>query len=277
MVDDTQQQRTILLVDDEENIVSSLARLLRRNGYKILRANSGKEGLEILKENTVGVIVSDQRMPKMTGVEFFNQVKQLYPDTIRIVLSGYTELKSITDSINEGAIYKFLTKPWDDELLQKNVAEAFERHEMKIENIRLTKELKSANASLEKSNLQLNKNIKKKIEEANLNTHVLTIAQEVLENMPAGIIGIDDTGIVAISNKLTEQWLSNGAGPIIGSMVKQSLPGNLFNIYEKILSETNEQFETITLANQTSLDVYGKKMGISSGSDGTILVLTKTI
>src|SRR6185369_3349926 len=108
-------QRTVLLVDDEENMISSLKRLLRREGYRILSAGGGSEGLEILANNRVDVIVSDQRMPQMTGVEFLRRVKTLYPDTVRIVLSGYTELQSITDAINEGAIYKFLTKPWDDE------------------------------------------------------------------------------------------------------------------------------------------------------------------
>ncbi|MFH1495300.1 MAG: response regulator, partial [Pseudomonadota bacterium] len=103
-------ERTILLVDDEANILSALTRLLRPQGYRILRAGSGREGLELLAQNEVGVIVSDQRMPEMTGVEFLHQVRELYPDTVRIVLSGYTELNSITDAINRGAIYKFLTK-----------------------------------------------------------------------------------------------------------------------------------------------------------------------
>ncbi|MES2091380.1 MAG: EAL domain-containing protein, partial [Pseudomonadota bacterium] len=108
-------KRTLLLVDDEENIVASLRRLLRRDGYHIVVAYSGAEGLQRLAEQEVDVIVSDQRMPGMTGVEFLRRAKELYPGTMRIVLSGYTELQSITDAINEGSIYKFLTKPWDDE------------------------------------------------------------------------------------------------------------------------------------------------------------------
>jgi len=274
---DNQKERTLLLVDDEVNILSSLTRLLRRDGYKILRASSGKEGLEILKENEIGVIISDQRMPEMTGVEFLSQVKMTHPDTIRIVLSGYTEFKSITDAINEGAIYKFLTKPWDDELLQKNVTEAFEHYDMKLENIRLTEELKSANASLEKANLELNKNVVIKTEEASLNLHVLNIAQEVLENMPAGIIGIDDSGVIAITNKLTEVWMNKGANPVIGSMAKDSLPGNMFSLYEGVSKDNQDRFETVTLENEMKLDVHGKTMGKSSNSGGTILVLTKTI
>jgi len=108
--------KTILLVDDEENIISALTRLLRRDGYNILRANSGQAGLELLAQHRVGVIISDQRMPGMTGTEFLTKVREIYPDTIRIVLSGYTELNSVTDAINRGAVYKFFTKPWEDEM-----------------------------------------------------------------------------------------------------------------------------------------------------------------
>lgn len=141
-------KRTILLVDDEENILRSLERLLRRDGYRILKATSGQGGLEVLKQHAVGVIISDQRMPGMTGVEFLSKVKDLYPQTVRIALSGYTELKSVTDAINKGAIYKFLTKPWDDDLLRANVQEAFEHFELAHENERLARELQKANEQI---------------------------------------------------------------------------------------------------------------------------------
>jgi PAS domain S-box-containing protein len=129
--------RHLLLVDDEEGILQSLRRMLRRDGYVIHLATSAAEGLAVLAREPVGVIISDQRMPGMTGSEFLSKVKESYPDTIRIVLSGYTELNSITDAINKGAIYKFLTKPWDDELLRAHIVEAFARYEMKRDNARL--------------------------------------------------------------------------------------------------------------------------------------------
>lgn len=129
--------RHLLLVDDEENILSSLRRLLRRDGYIIHTASSGEDGLAVLEREPVGVIISDQRMPGMSGSEFLSKVKARFPDTMRIVLSGYTELNSIAEAINRGAIYKFLTKPWDDDLLREHVAEAFTRFDMKQENQRL--------------------------------------------------------------------------------------------------------------------------------------------
>jgi diguanylate cyclase (GGDEF)-like protein/PAS domain S-box-containing protein len=121
-------ERTLLLLDDEENVLSSLKRLFRRDKYRLFTATSAQAAFEILANHKVGVIVSDQRMPGVTGVEFLRRVKELYPGSVRMVLSGYTDLDSVTEAINQGAIYKFLTKPWEDDLLRAHVAEAFRRY-----------------------------------------------------------------------------------------------------------------------------------------------------
>jgi EAL domain-containing protein (putative c-di-GMP-specific phosphodiesterase class I)/CheY-like chemotaxis protein len=123
-----QEKPTLLLLDDEENILKALTRIFRRDGYRILSTTSIKEAFSLLATNDVQVIVSDQRMPEMSGTEFFSQVKAIYPNTVRIVLSGYTDLKSVTDAINEGAIYKFLTKPWDDQQIREQIQQAFSYH-----------------------------------------------------------------------------------------------------------------------------------------------------
>ncbi len=124
--------RTLLIVDDEPNILSTLRRMLRNEGYRILTAPSAQEGLELLAQNPVQVILSDQRMPEMNGTEFLARVKRLHPNTVRIVLSGYTDLQSVTQAINEGAIYKFLLKPWEDEHLRGQIRDAFLYHEAVI-------------------------------------------------------------------------------------------------------------------------------------------------
>jgi diguanylate cyclase (GGDEF)-like protein len=123
-----QAQPTVLIVDDEASVVSALKRLLRRDGYRIITAGSAREGLELLATQSVEVILSDQRMPGMSGTEFLSRVKDLYPQTIRIILSGYTELESVIDAINRGAIYRFFTKPWDDAALRKDIHAAFHHH-----------------------------------------------------------------------------------------------------------------------------------------------------
>jgi diguanylate cyclase (GGDEF)-like protein/PAS domain S-box-containing protein len=116
---------TLLLVDDEAHILNSLKRALHQDGYRILMAQSAAEGFELLAVNQVQVILCDQRMPGMNGTEFLDRVKEMYPDTLRIVLSGYTELESIIEAINCGSIYRFYTKPWDNKTLRDNIREAF--------------------------------------------------------------------------------------------------------------------------------------------------------
>ncbi len=157
-------QRTLLLLDDEENILTSLTRLLRRDGYKILKATNAAAALGLLAQNTVGVILSDQRMPEMSGVEFLRRVKRLHPDTVRMVLSGYTDLKSVTDAINEGAVYKFLSKPWNDELLRANIQEAFQHHELARDNLRLGDAMASISEELSRAKRELEMRVEKDTE-----------------------------------------------------------------------------------------------------------------
>jgi EAL domain-containing protein (putative c-di-GMP-specific phosphodiesterase class I)/CheY-like chemotaxis protein len=126
-------RRTLLLLDDEPNVVSALKRVLRTDGYCILGATTPTEAFALLATHPVGVIVCDQRMPVMTGIEFLRNIKKLYPEAIRIILTGYTDLRSVAESVNEGAIYKFLTKPWDDRELRANIVDAFRQHEMATE------------------------------------------------------------------------------------------------------------------------------------------------
>jgi diguanylate cyclase (GGDEF)-like protein/PAS domain S-box-containing protein len=118
-------ENTLLIVDDEPNILAALSRLLRREGFHILTAETPSAAFEHLAKHPVQVVLSDQRMPEMSGSEFLSRVRQLYPDTVRIVLSGYTDLDSVTSAINQGAIYKFLTKPWDDDALREEIRDAF--------------------------------------------------------------------------------------------------------------------------------------------------------
>lgn len=119
------EQICLLFVDDEENILQSLKRLFFNADYAMFTAKSGAEGLAVLESGApVQVIVSDYRMPGMNGVEFLRQVSRKWPDTIRIVLSGYADTPSVIGAINEGGIYKFISKPWNDDELRIAVANA---------------------------------------------------------------------------------------------------------------------------------------------------------
>jgi diguanylate cyclase (GGDEF)-like protein len=122
--------QTLLIVDDDVNALASLHRLFRRDNYRVLTAVSPGEAFELLALYRVQVVLCDQRMPVMSGTEFLSKVKEMYPDTIRIILSGDTGVETVLDSINRGAIYRFYTKPWIDEELRENVRHAFRHYWM---------------------------------------------------------------------------------------------------------------------------------------------------
>ncbi len=221
------RKRTVLLVDDEPNIVAALKRLLRPDGYQILSAHGGEEGLEVLLQNEVDVIVSDQRMPGMLGADFLRAAKSRYPQTIRIMLSGYTELQSVTAAVNEGAIYKFLTKPWDDEQLRTHIADAFRLKEIADENERLNLELRTANHELAKTNRKMTELLGQKQQQITLDATCLNVSREMLQFLPLAIIGLDEDGILAFVNAAADQlFLSYGA--ILGGEAAIVLP-ELFN------------------------------------------------
>lgn len=124
------KQYTILCVDDEESILNSLKRTLRAKEYTILTALSGDEGLDVLKNNKVDLVISDQRMPKMSGFEFLRQVKEKHPDCTRIMLSGYSDFESLIKTINEGEIIHYISKPWDNEELKAIIKRTLEKNQM---------------------------------------------------------------------------------------------------------------------------------------------------
>ncbi|CAN5139374.1 hypothetical protein BH11PSE11_BH11PSE11_05490 [soil metagenome] len=128
-VRESDELRTLLVVDDQASILAAIEHTLRNQGYRILQARSARDGLNLLACNDIHVILSDQLMPEMNGTEFLGKVRMLYPDTVRIVISGYTELESVLQAVNQGSLYKFLTKPWDDNQLRENISEAFRYYE----------------------------------------------------------------------------------------------------------------------------------------------------
>ncbi|GMR19460.1 MAG: hypothetical protein BMS9Abin36_0055 [Gammaproteobacteria bacterium] len=271
-----QPQRILLLVDDEENILSALSRLLRRDGYHILTANSAQQGLELLEQHKVGVIITDQRMPKMTGSEFLFRVKERYPDTVRIVLSGYTELKSVTDAINRGAIYKFLTKPWDDQLLRDNIEEAFRQHELQSENQRLTRELQAANEELSDINQDLERRVEEKTQEIILNMHTLQISQEVLEHLPIAVLGIGDDDCVAVANRMAAKLLVGERGFLVGQTAQQALPAELYDLHQQAMQAKDDGANCCRLEIPTvgTVEVCCCWLGQTSYAQGTVVAMT---
>jgi diguanylate cyclase (GGDEF)-like protein/PAS domain S-box-containing protein len=193
-------ERTLLLLDDEDNILTALKRLFRRDGYRILTANNAAAAFELLAANRAGVIISDQRMPGMTGTEFLRRVKDLYPETVRIVLSGYTDLTSVIEAINEGSIYRFLTKPWDDDQLRGAIRDAFRQQELAQENATLTRQFREASGRLEQMNEQLQHLLKAKASRIARDEALIGVAQEAFHHVPVPLVGIDDAGMIVLAN-----------------------------------------------------------------------------
>ena len=139
--DAAQASCTVLLVDDELNFLSAMRRAFRHESWKLLTASQASDGLDLLARHGVGVVVSDQRMAGMSGTEFLNRVRKMYPDTIRILLTGYADFTTVIDAVNQGDLYKVLSKPIDDNLLREHIREALRRYEVFYENRRLTQRL----------------------------------------------------------------------------------------------------------------------------------------
>lgn len=155
-MENNKNKMKLLFVDDEENILKSLRRLFRPKGYSIFIATSGVLGLKILESEAIDLVISDMRMPEMDGATFLKQVSARWPDIIRILLTGYADLNSTVSAINEGHIYCYASKPWEDYNLSLTVEQALERRNLKKEKENLegltrqqNKELIQLNADLE--------------------------------------------------------------------------------------------------------------------------------
>ncbi|MBU0597084.1 response regulator [Patescibacteria group bacterium] len=122
------KKATILCVDDEENVLHSIKRTLAMEKYNVLTATSGAQGLEILKTEEVDLVISDQKMPNMSGHEFLKIVRENHPECIRIMLSGFSDFESLVKAVNDGEIIRFISKPWDNKELTNVIRIALERN-----------------------------------------------------------------------------------------------------------------------------------------------------
>ncbi len=120
------KQQIILIVDDDEMILKSISRILRNEDYQILTAQSGQKGLVMLENYEVNLVVSDQKMPGMDGLEFLKRAKKEYPQIVTIMLTGHAEVEIAMNAINEAGVYKFILKPWDDNDLKVTIRQALD-------------------------------------------------------------------------------------------------------------------------------------------------------
>jgi response regulator RpfG family c-di-GMP phosphodiesterase len=172
---------TILLVDDEINILKALNRLLRTDGYRLLIAESGAEALNLMAHESVDLVISDMRMPEMDGAVFLATVRQKWPDTVRILLTGHADMAQTVSAINHGEIYRFIAKPWNDQELLIIVRQALEQLHLRRENQRLLRLTAEQNEALKEANNTLEIKVAQRTAELSQLVSFLELTQDELK------------------------------------------------------------------------------------------------
>jgi response regulator RpfG family c-di-GMP phosphodiesterase len=244
---------TVLCVDDEVNILQTLKRLLRKENYTLLTASSGKEGLEILSNNDVHLVISDQRMPEMNGTEFLAEIKDKYPDVIRIILTGYTEVDAITESINRGHIYKFFLKPWNDDNLKLEIRKALDQYDLIKANEHLTRTIVRQNEILKLMNDELEDKVEKRTRELVLRNQALELSQTILENIPFPILGVSQENIIVLENKnVANMMFANGKKIVIGDSLNDYVDQAMIDgVYSVITDNKGKRLEAYPLSGRS--------------------------
>jgi two-component system NtrC family sensor kinase len=226
----------ILCVDDERNVLKALERVFLDEEYEIITAASAQEGLALLEGGEpVQVVISDYRMPVMSGVDFLREVYRRWPDTVRIVLSGYADAGAVVGAINEGNIYKFITKPWNDDELRVAIVNALERYFLKKSNRMLMEELQVKNRDLARVNRDLEGIVAERTAKIVFQDMVLGRTRNILEALPLGVIGIDADGMIVQVNELSIAMLGRQGEEFLGCGKRQALPEEVNEFLDALL------------------------------------------
>ena len=228
----------LLLVDDEPNVIKSLKRLFIDDDYKILTAESGEEALAICAENDVQLVISDYRMPSMNGVQLLAIIKEKYPKTIRIILSGYADVSAIVDAINEGQVYKFLSKPWNDQELLTTVRRAFEHFALQQQHDALVGELRLTNDELKSLTKSLEEKVAERTRDLDIKNRALEITRFILDLLPVGVVGVDTEHTVVYLNKSTSEFV-RGREFRLGETVSDALDPQVLNLLRKTVGSSD--------------------------------------
>lgn len=210
-------ERTVLCVDDEPNILQALKRLLRREPYTLLTADDPVAALKLIEAQPVHVVISDQRMPGMSGTELLRKAKEVRPHAVRVILSGYADVDAIAEAINQGQISRFLAKPWHDEDLKLTVRQCIEQYDLAEYNRRLSEQIKTRNEELNGVNERLEETVAER-------TRVLDLTQEIIDKLPMPIVGIGAEGLIVFANKAVWHIASSLGEIAVGDDMREVLP-----------------------------------------------------
>jgi signal transduction histidine kinase len=178
------RRHTLLVVDDEPDVVRSVQDLLRLD-YRVLTATRGEDGMRLMQNEEVHIVMTDQRMPGMTGVEFLSNIRGDHPEAIRLLFTGYADIKAVIEAINAGNVYRYITKPWDPDELQTVIREACDRFDLITERNRLLDDLKLSNEQLTKLNQELR-------EASELKSAFIQVASHELRTPLTILLGLSD-------------------------------------------------------------------------------------
>ena len=247
---------TILLVDDEPSILTSLYRVFRKEEYEVLISDDPLEALDMLKERNVHLIMSDYRMPTLDGITFLRNAMKLQPDAIRIVLSGYAESSVIIAAINDGGIYKFITKPWEDDLLKVEVRHALERYELGSTNRRLLEDIKRQNEELKSINQLLSEKINEIQESILCTIEMLSyILKTKNHKLPTNIEEIDRVSL-KVAHKLgltAEETKALCIAAKLNDLGNIGIDSGILNKPEKLTPEERKEVEQHPVIGETIL------------------------
>ncbi|MFT6913835.1 MAG: response regulator RpfG family c-di-GMP phosphodiesterase [Motiliproteus sp.] len=196
---------SLLFVDDEPNILSSLRRLFRSLGYNIFVAESGREGLEILRQHPIDLVISDMRMPEMDGAKFLEQVANGYPDTVRILLTGFSDIGSTVEAINKGSIYRYISKPWNDSEITLTVRQALKTKSLERDKRQLTAQVEHQYAELQNLNSTLEQRVRSRTEELQQVADMLDLAYQQLADSYQGTIQVF-SGLISMREALSGRY-----------------------------------------------------------------------
>ena len=211
------KRHTILVVDDEPDVVQSVRDLLRLD-YKVLTATKAEDGVRLMAEHAVDVVMTDQRMPEMTGVQFLDKIRGPHPEATRLLFTGYADIRAVIDAINQGNVYRYITKPWDPDELQTIIREACERHDLIVKKRELTDELQYANAELQAANARLQ-------DADELKTAFIRVASHELRTPLTILNGYAQLAASAATTPPLEAWLARmkQAGGRLQGLIDQLL------------------------------------------------------
>jgi two-component system response regulator HupR/HoxA len=253
----------VLIVDDEPNTLTLISQLFRRE-FPIHTANGGQQALEILQRETIGVVMADQRMPGMSGVELLHRVMETHPDVVRIILTAYADIDTLMDAINSGKVYQYITKPWENRDLSLAVRSAMETFLLRDrntrlleENTRLVEELRQANLDLERENITLKREVSGSYQLDNIigvstaMKQVLRVLEKAIESPTTVLIGGETgTGKEIVARAIhyngprrSKKFVAQNCGSLPETLLESELFGHARGAFTGAVKEHRGLFE----------------------------------